>query len=50
MESENFKNMSIYDVLKQRDLIKQITFEEEFKEMVQNGANLYNRCTVSSPY
>lgn len=36
MESENFKNMSIYDVLKQRDLIKQITFEEEFKEMVQN--------------
>ena len=36
MESENFKNMSIYDVLKQRDLIKQITFEEDFKEMVQN--------------
>ena len=27
---------NIYDVLKQRDLIKQITFEEEFKEMVSN--------------
>ena len=27
---------NIYDVLKERDLIKQITFEEEFKEMVQN--------------
>ncbi len=36
MENENFKNMSIYDVLKQRDLIKQITFEEEFKDMVEN--------------
>lgn len=28
-------NMSIYDVLKQRDLIKQITFEDEFKNMVE---------------
>ena len=26
---------NIYDVLKERDLIKQITFEDEFKEMVQ---------------
>ncbi len=26
---------NIYDVLKERDLIKQITFEEEFKEMVE---------------
>lgn len=31
---ENLKNKSIYEVLKERDLIKQITFEEEFKEMV----------------
>lgn len=28
-------NLSIYDVLKERDLIKQIPFEEEFKEMVK---------------
>lgn len=27
---------SIYDVLKQRDLIKQITFEEEFKKMAES--------------
>ena len=27
---------NIYDILKERDLIKQITFEEEFKEMVSN--------------
>lgn len=27
---------NIYDILKERDLIKQITFEEEFKEMVKN--------------
>ena len=27
---------NIYDVLKERNLIKQITFEEEFKEMVSN--------------
>ena len=27
---------NIYDVLKERDLIKQITFEEEFKELVKN--------------
>ena len=31
---QNFENKSIYDVLKERDLIKQITFEYEFKEMV----------------
>jgi len=31
----NFENMSVYDVLKERDLIKQIPFEEEFKEMVK---------------
>ncbi len=31
---QNFENKSIYDVLKERDLIKQITFEDEFKEMV----------------
>lgn len=34
--NNDFDNMSIYEVLKQRDLIKQITFEEEFKEMVKN--------------
>lgn len=34
--NDNLNNMSIYDVLKERDLIKQITFEEEFKEMVDN--------------
>lgn len=27
---------NIYDVLKERDLIKQITFEDEFKEMAKN--------------
>lgn len=27
---------NIYEVLKERDLIKQITFEDEFKEMVKN--------------
>ena len=27
---------NIYDILKERDLIKQITFEDEFKEMVSN--------------
>lgn len=32
--NDKFSNMSIYDVLKERDLIKQITFEDEFKEMV----------------
>lgn len=32
---QNFENKSIYDVLKERDLIKQITFEDEFKEMVE---------------
>ncbi len=34
--NNNFDNMSVYEVLKQRELIKQITFEEEFKEMVKN--------------
>ncbi len=29
------KNMNIYDVLKERELIKQIAFEDEFKEMVK---------------
>lgn len=32
---QDFNNKSIYDVLKKRDLIKQITFEEEFKEIVE---------------
>lgn len=34
---EDFKNgnMSVYDILKERELIKQITFEDEFKEMVE---------------
>jgi len=31
----NSNNMSVYDVLKERDLIKQIPFEEEFKEMIK---------------
>lgn len=35
MQDENLKNASIYDVLKERDLIKQIPFEEEFKNMVK---------------
>ncbi len=35
MENEDLRNASIYDVLKERDLIKQIPFEEEFKEMVK---------------
>lgn len=35
MQNENLNNLSIYDVLKDRDLIKQIPFEEEFKEMVK---------------
>ncbi len=32
----NFKNRNIYDVLKERELIKQITFEDEFKNLVNN--------------
>ena len=32
---EDYKSASIYDVLKKRELIKQITFEEEFKKMVE---------------
>ena len=35
MQTEDLSNLSIYDVLKDRDLIKQIPFEEEFKEMVK---------------
>lgn len=35
MQNEDLSNLSIYDVLKDRDLIKQIPFEEEFKEMVK---------------
>ena len=35
MQNEDLSNISIYDVLKDRDLIKQIPFEEEFKEMVK---------------
>jgi len=35
MDNNNLQNISIYDVLKERDLIKQIPFEEEFKEMVK---------------
>lgn len=31
----DFKNVSIYDILKERDLIKQIPFEDEFKELVK---------------
>lgn len=34
MEND-LRNVSVYDVLKERDLIKQIPFEEEFKEMVK---------------
>ena len=33
---ENKINASIYDVLKERDLIKQITFEDEFKKLVES--------------
>lgn len=29
------EKLSVYDVLKQRDLIKQITFEDEFKKLVE---------------
>ena len=36
MNTDNFKNKSIYDVLKERDLIKQITFEDEFIELAKN--------------
>lgn len=36
MNIDNFKNKSIYDVLKERDLIKQITFEDEFIELAKN--------------
>ncbi len=35
MQNEDLINASIYDVLKERDLIKQIPFEEEFKSMVK---------------
>ena len=33
MNKQDLKNISIYDVLKERDLIKQITFEDEFKKL-----------------
>ncbi|MDD3303415.1 MAG: tyrosine--tRNA ligase [Clostridia bacterium] len=33
MNNIDFKNKSIYDVLKERDLIKQITYENEFKKL-----------------
>ncbi len=36
MNTDNFDNKSIYDVLKERDLIKQIAFEDEFKSLVKN--------------
>lgn len=36
MQDTNFENKNIYDVLKERDLIKQITFEDEFKTLVNN--------------
>ena len=36
MNTVNFENKSIYDVLKERDLIKQITFEDEFIELAKN--------------
>lgn len=36
MMEETMINKSIYEVLKERDLIKQIAFEDEFKEMVVN--------------
>ena len=35
MENINYSDMSIYDVLKSRELIKQITYEDEFKELVE---------------
>jgi len=35
MQNKDLTNISIYDILKDRDLIKQIPFEEEFKEMVK---------------
>ncbi|MDO4282297.1 MAG: tyrosine--tRNA ligase [Clostridia bacterium] len=34
-ETKN-NNMSVYDILKERELIKQIAFEDEFKEMVSH--------------
>ncbi len=34
MDKTDFSNKSIYDVLKERDLIKQITYENEFKELM----------------
>ena len=29
-------NKNVYDILKERDLIKQIIYEDEFKELVKN--------------
>lgn len=34
MNTDNLNNKSIYDILKERDLIKQIAFEDEFIELV----------------
>ncbi|MEG2310653.1 MAG: tyrosine--tRNA ligase [Clostridia bacterium] len=33
---QDFKNKTVYDILKERELIKQITFEDEFCTMVSN--------------
>lgn len=35
MDTNNLTNKSIYDVLKERDLIKQIAFEDEFIQLVK---------------
>ena len=35
MNTDNLNNKSIYDVLKERDLIKQIAFEDEFIELAK---------------
>ncbi len=36
MNNNDITNKSIYDILKERELIKQITFEDEFKELVNS--------------
>lgn len=36
---ENIENKSIYEVLKERDLIKQIAFEDEFIELSKSKKN-----------
>ena len=35
MDTNNLTNKSIYDVLKERDLIKQIAFEDEFIQLAK---------------